>query len=128
MMVRDYRSEPYPLPRTVVEQLEREHEAELRRQRRARLRAMAWRAVQALKDSRLAGAVEQEIRNVGGGVQALAMWEAAIRDGRELTEAERASVSRALASTPVDWALRKANDVIDQAERAVVPLKHGGRR
>lgn len=135
MPTRDYRAEYEQMVAEVkadpryqarMRRDEAEAAADLARQRRARMRRMAWRAVQALNNPKLAGAVEQEIRQVGAGVQALAVWEAALRAQRNLTRDEYKAVEQALSSTPVDWALRKANDVIDQAERAV-PLKHGGR-
>jgi hypothetical protein len=96
---------------------ELERQAELRRQQRARLRRMAWRAVQALKDPKLAPRIEPELRSVGGGVEALASWEAALRAGRELNALERDNVKAALASTPLDWALRRVSQLIDEAER-----------
>lgn len=101
----------YPTPEEVQAE-QAEERRRLARERRKAMRERAWRVVQALKDARLAGAVEVEIRQVGAGVQALAAWEGAIRVGRELTSREVDDVRTALRSTPLDWALRKAEDVV----------------
>ena len=127
---RNYRAEPFPVPPEVEQEAELRRVAELKRKRRANLRRIAWRVVQALKDPKLTTIIEPEIRSVGGGVEALAAWEAALRAGRELTPAEIQSVSAALQSTPLEWALLRVDSTLDQAERAERDRekKHGGKR
>lgn len=118
-MVHRMQNDPWYQERERSRALEAEKEKRL--EHRRRLRAMAWRAVQALKNPSLAAKVEELIHEVSGGVEALASWEARLRTQRELEPSEVPAVRAALESTPLDWALRKVDSYLNEGERLSAP-------